>query len=163
MPSEPVVYPEVIVPTARIIEREPDTIRTFVDRIVTVEVEPTQVAVAPGGATEQVQQFCKPLVVAHTDTVESGATVDPMLLLRSVSYDRKWAWRKDHLLLTGPTNEGDLRALDFDVRGDFTARTVGENVLVQYPRGSLIYDVWEGGSQVYTAYKIIENIIEVLN
>ncbi len=111
---------------------------------------------------EQVQEFCKPIVVAHTDTVESGASVDPMLLLRSVVYDRRWAWRRDHLLLTGPTNEGDLKALDYEVRGDWTARTRGDQALVEYPRTSLLYDVWEGGSQMYTAYKIIENLVEVL-
>jgi hypothetical protein len=158
VPNNPVTYREVIVPARVIIEREPDTVRTFIDRVRFVNVEPRQIAVAPGGAGEQVQEFCKPTIIAQTDTVEIGVAVDPMLLLRSVSYDRRWAWKKDRLFLAGPVNTGDLKALDYEVRGDWTARTVGDNVLVQYPRTSLVVDAWEGGTQIFALVKLGEFI-----
>jgi hypothetical protein len=162
-PSPEPQYHTVIVPVEHIIQREPDTVRTFVDRIRFVSVPPRQVATAPRGSEGQIQEFCKPVIVAATQTDEEpGTLTDPMLLLRSVTFDHRWAWRKDHLLLTGPTNYGDLMAIDYEVRGDWTARTVGDGVLVQYPRTSLLYDVWEGGSQVYTGIKIVEALVGFL-
>jgi hypothetical protein len=156
-PTQRVVYQDVIVPVERIVEREPDTIRTFVDRIVTVQADPIIIARAPGGAQDQVQSFCEPIVIARTDTIEVGEPlVDPMLLLRSVSYDRRWGPRRDRLFLTGPMNTGDLVGMDYEVRGDWTARTTGPDLLVQYPRTSIIYDYWEAGTQIFTGYKIIE-------
>jgi hypothetical protein len=156
-PSPVPIYRNVIVPVERIVEREPDTVRTFVDRIVTVQAEPIQIARAPGGAQDQVQSFCEPIIIARTDTVEVGEPlVDPMLLLRSVSYDRRWGPRRDRLFLTGPMNTGDLVGIDYEVRGDWTVRAVGPDALVQYPRTSFIYDYWEAGSQIFTGYKIIE-------
>ena len=155
IPNNPITYPSVIVPARVIIEREPDTVRTFVDRIITVRANPQIIAIAPWGAQRQVQAFCKPLIVTSTDTVVVSPIVDPMLLLRSVSYDSRWAWRKDHLLVTGPVNNGDLKAIDLNVRGDWTLRTVGDGLLVQYPRTALIGDLWTGASQIYTLGSLI--------
>lgn len=157
-PAPEPIYETVIVPIERIIEREPDTIRTFVDRIVYVQSEPTLVSIAPGGAKEQVQEFCKPVTLVANSSTGQGEPVDPMLLLRSVSYNRRWAWRKDHLLLTGIWNVGDLSAYDYGVRGDWTSTTQGQSgfPLVQYPRTSLLYDIWEGGTQIYAVYKFGE-------
>ena len=162
IPSDPIVYNHVIIPAARIIEREPDTVRTFIDRIRFIEAPARQVAVAPGGAQGQVQAFCQPIIATLSDTVGIGPIVDPMLLLRSVRYERRWSVRKDRLFVAGPTNYGDLVAHDYEVRGDFTLAMVGDRPLVQYPRTSLLYDIWEGGSQVYTGYKIAETLIGML-
>jgi hypothetical protein len=163
IPSDPLVYRDVVVPARVIIEREPDTIRTFVDRIRFVEAPARQIATAPGGAASQVQEFCTPTIVAQTDTVEVGQPVDPMLLLRSVSYNRRWAWRRDHLLVTGPLSTGDLVAEDYEVRGDWTVAVRGSSSLVQYPRTSFLYDIWEGGSQIFTLYKVGEFLMGSLN
>ncbi len=35
---------------------------------------------------------------------------------------------------------GGLKALDFGVRGSFTARTTGDSVLVQYARTAIVED-----------------------
>ena len=157
-PDNFVEYPHVIVSKRDIIQREVDTIQTFVERLVYVFPNPIQIAVAPGGAQEQVQSFCKPLTIVQTDTV--GQTVDPELLLRSVDIDRRWAWRRDHLFLTGVRNNGDLVGMDWRVRGDVEIRAAGNGVNVQYPRTSLLYDIWEGGSQVYTAFEIVKSLIQ---
>ena len=159
-PSPDPVYETVIVPVEKIIEREPDTVRTFIDRIVYVKADPIITARAPGGAMEQVQEFCRPIVVAQTDTVVGS--VDPMLLLRSVSYDRRWGVKKDRLLLTGPTNVGDLMAFDYVVRGDWTVSIPRSSPLVQYPRTSLVYDVWESGTQIFAVIKLGEFIYNTL-
>lgn len=163
-PSPTPTYTYVVVPAERIIEREPDTVRTFVDRIITVEVEPKQVAVAPGGARQQVQAFCQPTIeAAQPDTASGESPVDPMLLLRSVRYDRRWSVRKDRLFVAGPVSTGDLMGIDYEVRGDWTLATRSASALVQYPRTSLLYDLWEGGTQVYSTYKILEALWGVVN
>ena len=128
---EPVpVYRDVIVSDTVILEREPDTVRTFVDRIVTVHAEPLQVATAPSVLVNEVARFCAPVTALITDTV----IVEKQVLLRSLSHSPGWFLQPDKLLLTGVTNYGDLKAFDYSVRPGFTARTVGEDVLVQYPR-----------------------------
>jgi hypothetical protein len=161
-PTDPLIHEHVIIPARQIIEREPDTVRTFIDRIRYISPDPVQTSVAPGGSAEQVQQFCEPTLAAQTET-EPGTPVDPMLLLRSVSYDRRWAFRKDRLFVSGPTSYGDLVGIDYDVRGDWTLRTLSPSTtIVQYPRTSLLYDLWEGGTQIYAGYKILTALLGAL-
>jgi hypothetical protein len=155
-PDPEPTYSTVVVTDTLILEREPDTIRTFIDRIRTVESQPVQVAIAPGGAQDHVSAFCRPTTVFSTDTIEAPA--DTVFLLRSVRYDRKWAWKKDKLFIAGPLSTGDLLSQDHDVRGDYSVRTVVGGTLVQYPRTSLLYDIWEGGSQILAAIFIAQTI-----
>lgn len=141
-PDTEVVYERVEVPVEVILEREPDTIRTFIDRVRTVEVEPIQVAISPAAVVREVTAFCKPLVpIIKTDTVY--VLPDTQMLLRSVTHDPGWFISKDHILLTGVTNYGDLVAMDYAVRDGFTARTVGNELLVQQPRLGLLRDITE--------------------
>lgn len=165
LPNDPVTYTDVVVPAARIIEREPpDRPPTIIERVRYVNVPPAQVATAPGGATDDVARFCRPTVVAKTDTVEVPVA-DPMLLFRSVSFDERPIWNplaKDELLVTGPTSLGDLKALDYPVRGSFDVRASGDTALVRYPRGALVRDVVETGAVVYTAIDLIPELIRLL-
>lgn len=138
-PDDPIVYSEVVVPARVIIEREPDTVRTFVDRIRTVNVAPTQRARAPEGGMVEVQDFCRPTVLAIQDTIVEVDTVpDPRLLLRSISHSPGWFVQKDNIFISGPTSYGDLVGLDYNVRPGFTVRTVGDSLIVQYPRVALL-------------------------
>lgn len=156
-PSPNPIYETVVVTKERIIEREPDTVRTFIDRIVTVQAEPEVIAIAELGAEDEVSSFCSTFAL----TVQGARLPDtnPSLLLRSITYDRRWSLRKDRLLLTGPFSNGDLGAFDYEVRGDYTVRVSNGNALVQYPRTSPIYDLWEGGTQIYAAFKLAEFLI----
>jgi len=141
-PPAEVVYERVEVPVEVIVEREPDTVRTFVDRVKTVEVQPIQVAISPAAIVSEVASFCEPLVpVISIDTIY--VMPDTQLLLRSVSHEPGWFIAKDQILLTGVTNYGDLIAMDYAVRDGFTARATGNDVLVQYPRTSLLREVAE--------------------
>lgn len=163
LPSDPVTYTDVVVPAARIIEREPpDRPPTIIERIRYVNIPPAQVATAPGGAADDVTRFCRPTVIAKTDTVEVPAP-DPMLLFRSVSLEERPIWNPlatDELLVTGPTSLGDLQALDYQVRGSFQARASGDSALVRYPRGSMVRDVVEVGAIIYTAIDLIRLLAE---
>jgi len=117
-----------------------------------------QVARAPGCAVDEVAAFCRPSILAVTDTVVDTLYV-PQLLLRSVSYDPAWLWGKDKLLLTGPTSAGDLKALDYSVRGSFTARTSGDSVIVRYPREAVVWDVLGALLQLYGAIDLASRLI----
>lgn len=138
-PSEPVSYPEVIVPAARIIEREPDTVRTFIDRVIYRTIPPVQAATAPAAAQDDVARFCAPTVAMVSDTLSPP----PMLLLRSVAHSPGWFWQRDKLFLSGPTSYGDLNAYDYRVRPGFSVRAIGDSLLVQYPRTSLFREILE--------------------
>ncbi len=148
-----VPYPEVIVPAARIIKREPDTVRTFVDRIRFVNVQPILVARAPGGAQGEVAAFCRPTLLALTDTVEVEPPA-PRLLLRSGVHSPGWFFQQARRLRTGPTSLGDLQALDFPVRPGFTFRTSGDSVLVRYPRSGLGRELLEFGITLAGGYML---------
>ena len=155
----PPVYQRVEVPVERIIEREPDTIVRWRDRIVTVAAAPDLVATAEKGGEAEVEAFCEPVRLVDTlrivgvDTVHVVDTVpDPRLLLRSVSHDPGWWWGRDQLLLTGPTSAGDLMAFDYQVRPGFTVRTSGDSLLVRYPRTSVLREVVEFGVPVLVGF-----------
>ncbi len=156
-PETYVGYPEVIVPARVIIEREPDTVRTFVDRILFVRAAPVQVAIAPAGALDEVAAFCRPTVLAVTDTVEVEIPA-ARVLLRSVTHKPGWWFQRDGLLLTGPTSVGALKAFDFRVRPGFSARTSGDTVIVRYPRSGIVRELVEFGVPLllgWTAAKVV--------
>ena len=141
-PEPKVHYQEVIVPDTVILEREPDTVRTFVDRIQYRVVEPTQVAITQGGAaTGALESFCRPVTVVdkQTDTL----VIEKQVLLRSVTFDDGWFWRRGDLLLTGITNTGELTAIDAKTRADFSAVAAGESVLIRESRWSWLQPVAE--------------------
>lgn len=143
IPSDPIVYTEVIVPARAIEVREPPASPpTIVERIRYVSIPPRQVATAPGGAQGDVVTFCAPSVAQATGDT---ATASPALLLRSGTHDPGWFWQRDKLLLTGPTSQGDLKALDYGVRPGFDFRTSGDSVLVRYPRPALLREGIEFG------------------
>lgn len=65
---------------------------------------------APGGASEQVQEFYKPAIVAATQIdAEPGTPAGPMSLLRGTSSNHRWACRKDHLLVAGLDSNGLIK------------------------------------------------------
>lgn len=141
-PGEVVRYERVEVPVERIIEREPDTVIRWVERIRVVTPDPVQIAVAPLGAGPQVASFCMPSVRAATGDTATAAP-DPQLLLRSVVHDPGWWWQRDRLTLVGPTSYGDLLAADYAVRPGWSARVSGDSVLVRYPRMGLVRELLE--------------------
>lgn len=150
-PEEVVRYERVEVPVERIIEREPDTVVRWVERIRVVTPEPVQIAVAVGGGAPEVARFCRPAVLeAVSDTVTP--IPERQLLLRSVVHDPGWFFARDQLLLTGPTSHGDLVAADYLVRPGFSARTVGDSVVVRYPRAGLAREVVELGVAALVGY-----------
>jgi hypothetical protein len=150
--QEAILYPEVIVPAARIERREPDTVRTFVDRVRHVAVGPSQVATAPQGAHSDVTAFCRPVVALRTDTI---IRVDTLLLLRSVTHSPGWFTQRDRLTVTGLTNVGDLKAMDYDVRPGFTARAVRDGLQVKYPRTALLRSVGEFSAVALLTWMVV--------
>lgn len=133
IPEPAPVYRTVFVEDTVIIEREPDTVRTFVDRVVTKVVTPATVAVAETGGLDHALEFCKPITVMQQDTV-TDTVYTPMLLLRSVRFDQGWFTKPDKVFMSGITNTGELRAYDYRTKGSWTARAFGDSLLVQTDR-----------------------------
>lgn len=133
---EPTYYPEVIVPAPRILVREvpsgPPTIR---EKIVYVYLTPDVRAVAPGAVTEDVARFCRPVLIARTDTVSHVAGPS---LIRTVHYTPAlWPLGKSALLVTSMDGYGDLVAEDYRVRAPFGVAAGLEEpyrTIVRYPR-----------------------------
>ena len=135
---EPVEYTNVIVREIK----EPDTVRTFIDRIVYRDRQPELVATEPGGATDVVEDFCKPDTVVQViegDTIYVPA--DTVYLLRSVvHYDKFWFWQRDGVGLFGPTSAGDLREMRFESWPGWSVRTDPE-LLFREPRFGLLREL----------------------
>lgn len=131
-PDPPPVYREVEVPVERIIEREPDTVVRWRERLVVQTVTPRQIATAPGGAADHVSAFCRPQVLTVTDTL--AAPPPPVILMRSVTTSNAWPLQRQNVLVTGVTSYGDLSAADFRVRPGWSVRTVGDSLLMREPR-----------------------------
>lgn len=115
MPDKPPImsYPEVIV---REIVGVPDTIVSFVDRIITREVQVSgPIITAPQAAVSTVDAFCAPRVTPGM------ATVDTVFLMRSVSFDPGFLWKADRVSITGPTSVGDDRQFNYTLRGPWDA------------------------------------------
>ena len=148
---DPLTYTEVIV---REVVGEPDTVRTFVDRIVYRERAPEQVATQPGGATDVVSDFCKPDTVMVIDTI-SGDTIwvaaDTVFLLRSVAHTPGWFFARDQVDLYGPTSVGDLRNARLRAYPGWSVRTHPE-LLIREPRMGWWRELAEAGIYVTTGY-----------
>jgi len=129
--QEAEVYREIVV---REIKGEPDTVRTFVDRVVYRDREPELVAVEPGGGEDVVEDFCRPDTVVQ---VLQGDTVwvaqDTVFLMRSVVHDAGWFFARDNIRVYGPTSAGDLREMRYSSYGGWSIRA-GEGVLFREPR-----------------------------
>jgi hypothetical protein len=150
---DPVTYTDVIV---REVQGEPDTVRTFVDRIVYRERPPTQVATQPGGGTDTVSDFCKPDTVMVVDTL-AGDTVwvpaDTVFLLRSVAHTPGWFFARDRVDLYGPTSAGDLRHVSLRAYPGWSVRTHPE-LLIREPRLGWWREAAEAGVYLTTGYLI---------
>ena len=160
-PNRVISYPEVIVPAARIITREipsgPPTIR---QKIVYVYLTPEVRAVAPGAVVEDVARFCRPTLLAQTDTVrptELGPSV-----IRTVAYSSSLLpMFKGSLLVTTMSGNGDLIAEDFRTREPFGVRAgLNEpfNTTVRYSRLAPLREL-AGGAIWYLTFRSIEAIL----
>lgn len=126
-------YDHVVVPAARIVEREVPGPERLKDRVVYRYIPALQVASAPAGAQLQVQSFCAPTVaVAAGDT--TAAKLPHVELVRSVVHSSSWLpFRRGSLLVTSVDGVGDLFARDYPVRDDFGVGS-GDSVVVRYGR-----------------------------
>ena len=145
---DPVIYREVIVPAARILEQEPDTVIRWRERIVTVEVQPEVVATAPLGALDDLAAFCAPSMLPPAQTtslpsVVTEAARDTVSVGRSVVHKDGWFWFKDDLTVTALTNYGDLRAEHYRVRDGFSVRFGPNPSTVRSPRFGLLKELVE--------------------
>ena len=142
---EPITYTNIRVDT---IIGEPDTVRTFVDRIVYREREPELTVVQPEGAEDEVSAFCRPdtvMVVTDADTIWIPA--DTVYLVRSVVHDPSWFFGKDRITVFGPTSVGDLREMRFTSYPGWSLRTTPET-LFREPRFGLLRQIIEAGTYI---------------
>lgn len=162
--GEEVVYRDVEVPVERIREVERvDTVVDLRERIVFRTGEPETVAVATGAARPDLDRFCGPLIQAAADSA-SGAAADgradvgetpaiaPALLLRSARTEPGWFWRSGSVVLTGPTNTGDVRQFTYRVRPGWQAAVAGDSILMQTPRFGWVRELTEAGVYVGAGY-----------
>lgn len=145
---DPVIYREVIVPAARILEQEPDTVVKWRERIVTVEVQPEQIATAPLGGMNDLAAFCAPSMLPLPvpppgPSVVTEAVRDTASAGRSVVHSDGWFWFKDDLTVTAFTNYGDLRAEHYRVRDGFSVRFGPTPSTVRSPRFGLVKEFLE--------------------
>lgn len=159
-PNRVISYPEVIVPAARIIIREvPSGPPSLVERIKYVYLQPEVRAVAPGGALDDVARFCRPLLMASTDTVKIGTPS----VIRSVSYNPSLLpLTKGSLLVTSMDGYGDLVAEDFRLRVPFgVAAGLQEpySTTVRYPRWAPLRELGSGALW-YLTFRSIEAILK---
>jgi hypothetical protein len=156
---EPIYYPEVIVPAPRIIVREvpsgPPTIR---EKIVYVYLTPDVRAVAPGGATEDVARFCRPVMVASTDSVRVGTPS----VIRTVTVGTTWLpFQRHPLLVTSMNGYGDLVAEDYRARTPFGVAAGLEEpyrTVVRYPRWAPLREVATGFGW-YIGFRLMEAVV----
>lgn len=145
---DPITYREIIVPAARILEQEPDTVVRWRERIVYIEVQPEVVATAPLGALDDLQAFCAPSMMPPSSgppapVVVTAAARDTVSVGRAVVHKDGWFWFKDDLTVTAFTNYGDLRAEHFRVRDGFSVRFGPNPSVVRSPRFGLVKEVIE--------------------
>jgi len=146
---EPVTYTEFRVDT---IYGEPDTVRTFVDRIVYRDREPEVIVEQPGGGEDVVEDFCHPdtvIQVVEGDTIWTPA--DTVYLLRSVVDHPGWFLQRDQITVYGPTSVGDLREMRFRSYPGWSLRTDPE-VLFREPRFGLVRQLIEAGIYIGIGY-----------
>lgn len=159
-PADVIPFPEVIVPAARIVEREPPARPpTIIERIVYVAPEPSLVARAPSGAADALDRFCRPVsVVQRPDTV---TVVDTVLVLRSGVFNETWPWAgADELRLTGFTNVGDLEERTYRTRGSFDFIATGDDLVVRYGRFNAALDWLDFGARAWSVFSIVRAGVE---
>ena len=146
---DPIIYREVIVDT---IYGEPDTVRTFVDRIVYVEKEPELIVTDPDGGEDLVEDFCHPdtvLEVVEGDTVYLPQ--DTVYLVRSVVHKPGWLLGRDQITFYGPTSVGSLQEVRFKSYGGWSFRSDPE-ILFREPRFGFLRQVVEAGVYIGLGY-----------
>jgi len=143
--ASPFDYDRIIVHK---IKGEPVVERTFVDRIVYRDRQPTLVATQVAGGEDVVEDFCNP------DTVEvlvEGETVwlpaDTVFLLRSIDTSSPWFFGRTDVTVWGPTSVGDLQEMRFRSWPGWSLRTDPE-VLFREPRLGWIKPIIEAGVYV---------------
>lgn len=149
-------YPTVFVRTEEIEAREPDIENpTVVERIIYRTIPPAGVAIARGGAADAVSEFCRPVVVSTSDTVE---VVDTLFLVRSGTVAEPpllAPWRPGLFRATGPTNAGDLVERSYRPRGSFAFEVSGDSMLVRQGRFAGARDAFETVSTYWTLVSAI--------
>lgn len=149
--QEPEVYREIVVKEIR---GEPDTIRTFVDRVVYREVEPEIIIREPEGGRETQEAFCEPDTVIQ---IIEGDTVwlpqDTVFLVRSVDHRPGWFLQKDQVILFGPTSIGDLSEVRFKAYPGWSVRTHPE-MIIREPRIGIFREILEAGVYGLAGYAL---------
>ena len=158
-PDRTISYPEVVVPAARIVEREvPSGPPRIVERIRYVYLTPDVRAVALGGAVGDVARFCRPVVVASTDTIRMPIPS----VIRSLYYKPSLVpLRKGELLVTSMGGYGDLVAEDFRTRAPFGVAAGLQapfNTTVRYSRLTPLHEI-AGGALWYLTFRAAEAIL----
>jgi len=159
---EPILYPEVIVRASDIYQREgPFSQPTIRDRLVYVYVQPDVRAIAPGAVTEDVARFCRPTLVAQTDTVRPTEMVASVI--RSVVYSPSLVpLLKGSLLVTSMDGHGNLIAEDYRARAPFrVAAGLREpyHTQVRYPRWAAPVDYARGALELYGAFRLFLDVV----
>ena len=140
---DPIAYPEIIVHEIR---GEPDTVRTFVDRIVFRDRKPDLVVTQPSGGEDVVSDFCHPdtvEVVAGTDTL--WLPTDTVFLMRSVDTSEPWFFGRSDVTVWGPNSVGDLQELRYRSWPGWSLRT-HPDLIFREPRLGWIKPIIEYGS-----------------
>jgi len=130
------------------IRGEPDTVRTFVDRIVYRDRKPEVVVTQPGGGEDVVEDFCNPDTVMVVDTLEGDTiwiSTDTVYLLRSIVHDPGWFVQRDRITTYGPTSASDLLEMRFTSWPGWSLRTHPE-LIFREPRLGWIKPIVEYGS-----------------
>jgi len=144
---EPYPYSGVIVPAARILEREvPFGPPSIPQRIVYVYLTPDVRAVAPGAVVADVARFCRPTLIAQTDTVRPTELVPSVI--RTVQTGHSIIpLRRDPLFVSSMNGYGDLIGEDFRTRPGFGIASGLMNpyqTVVRYSRLAPLREVAEG-------------------
>lgn len=131
--------PFIILHREQVEASEPPVEVRWRDRVVYKYLQPDQVALAPGGATDAVASFCRPVTVTATDTVY----VDPQVLVRSGVTRDGWWLQRGRVDLVALRNDGDLLRYSYPTRPGWDFIASGDSLLVRYPRLALPRQVAE--------------------
>jgi hypothetical protein len=154
-------YREVETTRIAIIRREvPFGPPSLGQRIQYVYKQPDVRAVAPGAVTDAVTRFCRPTLVAQTDTVRATGAV-PSVIRSVVHRPALLPLARDGLLVTSMDSYGDLIAEDFRVRPGFGIRAGLDppfNTVVRYSRLAPLREI-AGGALWYVAFRAVEAVV----
>lgn len=157
--NEPIHYPEVIVPAARIIEREvPPGPPTIIERTRYVYLTPDVRAVAPGAVQADVIAFCRPVTLV--DTIHGSVKPSPSVIRSGTLTPSIIPLRKAHLFLSSMDGYGDLVGEDYGVRlpvGFSAGLEAPYHTTVRYPRLAPLREI-AGGLVWYGALRLMEAV-----